>query len=205
MCKLNSYLRIVLLPSKRILFISICNEIGVKCDQMVRRSDCLFQQTLLSYKVWLVLNNTAAAKTTCVTTSNPAIQEKVRRPKIAFLQDAFMHFGCPHSGLSVGNTMVCAVPPPNISSRITGRKKEIGFVMKGAGWLVSRWNVIRIKAFVMVLGSLRLRQLYTLTLYVWWFFSLVGKNNNHRSQMTCTIRWRQIMFLEFISLHTAYD
>ena len=59
---------------------------GVKYDEMARRGDCLFQQTFLSFKVRLVLNNTAAAAT-CVTTFTPAIQTKVFRPKVAFLQD----------------------------------------------------------------------------------------------------------------------
>ena len=60
---------------------------GIKYDEMARRGGCLFQQTFLSFKVWLVLNNTAAAAATCVTTFTPAMQAKVCRPEVAFLQN----------------------------------------------------------------------------------------------------------------------
>ena len=60
---------------------------GVKYDELSRRGDCLFQQIFLSFKVWLVKYNTAAAAATCVTTFTPAIQAKLCRPEVAFLQD----------------------------------------------------------------------------------------------------------------------
>lgn len=67
-------------------------DFGVKYDVMARRSDCIFQQTFLTFKAWLVLDNTAAAATICVTTFTPLIKAKVWRPKLAFLEDDLYAF-----------------------------------------------------------------------------------------------------------------